>query len=118
MQTTFAIKAPNGGSHNELGWGRSHQGGHSKPPVFPKGDALERGWMRGQAVVSALGTGNGEPEGSTVLPNLMQGARGKLKEQLRLLMSGPQPQKNSFWCDEWGESTAHVLYQLSLSGTE
>lgn len=46
----------------------------------------------------------------------MQGARGKLKQQLRLPMSGSQPQKSSFWW--WGESPAHVVYQLSLSGTE
>lgn len=42
-----------------MNWdGVGHQGGHAKTLVFPEGDALERGWMRGQAVVSALGTGN------------------------------------------------------------
>lgn len=58
VQPTSAFKAPNGASHSELGWGRSYQGGHVKNPVSPKVDALERGWIRGQAVLSALGTGN------------------------------------------------------------
>lgn len=58
VQATSAFKAPNGASHSELGWGRSLQEGHAQTPVFPKANALERGWMKAQAVVSALAMGN------------------------------------------------------------
>lgn len=89
-------------------------GGRYKTTLLsPKAYAPDRGWMRGQATVSALETGNWDTEGSTIFPNLTWGVRRKFKCRR---VPGPQPHRSSFWCDEWGETPVHVPCQRAVSG--